>query len=83
MHTSSSMKNTNDKIKFHAVDILEKLPEEQMLRSYNEEFYTTLNKERDLTAPMGDNKLFYHFEQNMNASVSSTTGQLIVNLFIY
>ena len=29
--------------KLSGFDILERLPEDQMLRSYNEEFYTSLN----------------------------------------
>jgi len=64
---------------FVKIDILEKLPEESMLKSYNEEFYGSLKKDKNLTAPLtDDNKLFYNFEQNINASVSSTTGQLLV-----
>jgi len=69
--------------KFHKVDILEKLPEDAYLRSYNEEFYSTLTKSTSASIPLTDkNKLFYHFEQNINASVSSTTGQLEVNNYI-
>ena len=39
------MKPTNNKIelnKFQGFDLLDKLPEEKMLNSYNEEFYNTL-----------------------------------------
>jgi hypothetical protein len=56
--------------------------DEQLLRSYNEEFYSTLSGLKIMTAPLVDNKLFYTFEQNDNASVSSTTGQLLVNYTI-
>jgi len=70
---------TNNQQTFLKVDILEKLPDDQMLKSYNEEFYGTLQKEKNLSVPLADdNKLFYNFEQNINASVSSTTGQLLV-----
>ena len=73
------MSKTNNQQTFLKVDILEKLPEDQMLKSYNEEFYGTLQKEKNLSVPLtDDNKLFYNFEQNINASVSSTTGQLLV-----
>lgn len=65
--------------KLPGFDILEKLPEEQMLKSYNEEFYTSLSNSKIISLPLiYDNKLFYHFEQNENASISTTTGQLIV-----
>jgi hypothetical protein len=66
--------------KLSGFDVLEKLPEEQMLKSYNEEFYTSLTNYKfvSLTTPP-DNRLFYHFEQNENASVSTTTGQLLVH----
>ena len=57
----------------------EKFTDEQMLRSYNEEFYSTLSHLKLASLPPIDNKLFYRFEQNENASVSSTTGQLLVN----
>lgn len=77
---------SNNKIELNKLpgfDILEKLPEEQMLKSYNEEFYSSLSKFQfiSLNAPLND-RLFYHFEQNENASVSTTTGQLLVCLFI-
>ena len=52
--------------------------EEKMLKSYNEEFYTSLKSLKFLKEPLPQNeKLFYHFEQNENASVSTTTGQLL------
>lgn len=65
--------------KIPGFDILEKLPEEHMLRSYNEEFYNSLHNVKIMTMPLpSDNRLLYHFEQNDNASVSTTTGQLLV-----
>lgn len=52
--------------------------EEKMLKSYNEEFYTSLKSLKFIKNPLPqDEKLFYHFEQNENASVSTTTGQLL------
>ena len=52
--------------------------EEKMLKSYNEEFYTSLKSLKFLNQQLPQNeKLFYHFEQNENASVSTTTGQLL------
>lgn len=65
--------------KIPGFDILEKLPEEQMLKSYNEEFYNSLSNLKIMSMPLfSDNRLLYHFEQNDNASVSTTTGQLLV-----
>ncbi len=65
--------------KLPGFDILEKLPEEQMLKSYNEEFYTSLTQAKIITLPIiPENRLFYHYEQNDNASISSNTGQLWV-----
>jgi hypothetical protein len=82
------MKNQNNKLelnKLSGFDILEKLPEDQMLRSYNEEFYTSLNNVKIISLPVERDfdydRLFYHFEQNDNASVSTNTYQLLVNKF--
>jgi hypothetical protein len=59
-------------------DRINEFTDEQLLRSYNEEFYSTLSGLRIMSMPLEHNKLFYNFEQNDNASVSSTTGQLLV-----
>jgi hypothetical protein len=80
------MKPSTNKIelnKLSGFDILEKLPEEQMLKSYNEEFYNTMSHVKITSLPLLNDydRLFYHFEQNDNASVSTTTGQLLVNKF--
>jgi hypothetical protein len=69
--------------KLQGFDLLEKLPEERMLKSYNEEFYNTLQNSniKVVTLPIiPDNKLFYHYVQNENASVSTSIGQLLVNI---
>ena len=62
-------------------DVLDNLPEDQKLKSYNDEFYSTLGgmKFLSLTIPPGD-KLFYHFEKNNNASITSTAGQVYVTI---
>lgn len=51
-------------------------------QSYNEEFYQTIksNYLPPISTSKEDKKLFYNFEQNNNASVSSSTGQLIQSL---
>jgi len=77
------MKPTNNKLELNKIpgfDILEKLPEEQMLKSYNEEFYSSLSNVKIMSLPVipDNNRLLYHFEQNENASISTTTGQLLV-----
>ena len=51
--------------------------EESMLRSYNENFYSSLKGLSFIKDPLPtEEKLMYHFEQNDSASVSSTIGQL-------
>ena len=62
-------------------DVLDTLPEEQKLKSYNDEFYSTLSNMKflSLTIPP-DDKLFYHFEKNNNASITSTAGQVFVTI---
>jgi chromosome segregation ATPase len=62
-------------------DVLDSLPEEQKLKSYNDEFYTTLSNMKflSLTIPPED-KLFYHFEKNNNASITSIAGQVYVTI---
>lgn len=64
--------------KMPGFDVLEKLPQEKLQDTYNEQFYSTLSgmKFLSMTIP-DDNKLFYHFEQNQNASVSATTEQVL------
>ena len=62
-------------------DVLDTLPEEQKIKSYNDEFYSTLSNMKflSLTVPPED-KLFYHFEKNNNASITSTAGQVFVTI---
>ena len=57
------------------------MPEEGKMKSYNDEFYNTLSglKFLSVTIPP-DDKLFYHFEENKNASITSTTGQIFVTI---
>ena len=65
--------------KIQGFDVLEKLPEDSKMKSYNEEYYSSLSNLKfvSITIPQ-ENKLFYHFEQNPNASVTTTTGQMYV-----
>ena len=62
-------------------DVLDTIQEEQKYKSYNEEFYNTLSQLKflSLTIPP-ENHLFYHFEKNNNASITSTTGQIFVTV---
>ena len=62
-------------------DVLDEMPEEGKMKSYNDEFYNTLSglKFLSVTIPP-DDKLFYHFEENKNASITSTTGQIFVTI---
>ena len=77
---SEDVKKENPQIeytKIQRLDVFEKLPEEGKLKSYNSEFFNSLSnlKFLSLTVPAED-KLFYHFEQNQNASLTSTIGQM-------
>ena len=79
----NSLNNTknNNNIEFNKLqgfDVLEKLPGKNFNDTYNQEFYNTLDnlKFLSLSAPDED-KLFYHFEQNENASVSANAGQVL------
>lgn len=79
-----SAKNNDQKVDFKQIpgfDVLEELPEDAKLKSYNDEFYSTLSnlKFLSVTVPPED-KLFYHFEENKNASITSTTGQIFVTV---
>ena len=62
-------------------DVLESMQEEQKFKSYNDEFYNTLSQLKflSLTIPP-ENHLFYHFEKNNNASITSTAGQIFVTV---
>jgi hypothetical protein len=65
--------------KMPGFDILEKLPESQSLKSYNKEYYNSLGGIKVVNYPVeNNNKLFYHFEHNENASVSTSIGQFLV-----
>ena len=73
--------NQTNKIEFNKLqgfDVLEKLPEERLTSTYNEQFYSSLSNMKFLSMTIPDeNKLLYHFEQNENASVTTTTGQIL------
>ena len=73
--------NETNKIEFNKLqgfDVLEKLPEEKLQSTYNEQFYSSLSNMKFLSMTIPDeNKLFYHFETNENASVTTSTGQVL------
>ena len=73
--------NTNSNIEFtklQGFDVLEKLPEEKIIDNYNEQFYSTLSQLKFLSVTVPDeDKLLYHFEENEEASVEATTGQVL------
>ena len=71
--------NSKFDYKLTSVENIDRASEEQLLRTYNQDFYTTLSTAKILNLPtVPHNKLLYNFQQNENASVSTTTGQLIV-----
>ena len=60
-------------------DIIEKLPEAQPIKSYNEEYYNSLSEIKMINVPIEkEHRLFYEFEHNANASVSTSSGQILV-----
>ena len=73
--------SSNTQIEFNKLqgfDVLEKIPDKTFIDNYNQEFYNTLNNEKYLTLSIPDeDKLFYHFEMNENASVSASAGQVL------
>ena len=79
----NSLNNTknNNNIEFNKLqgfDVLEKLPGKNFNDTYNQEFYNTLDNLKFLSLSIPDeDKLFYHFEQNENASISANAGQVL------
>ena len=70
---------SNYKFDNYKFSVLEKIEEEQLLKGYNEEFFSYLMSYKMLNLPVENkNKLFFHFQQNQNASISTTTSQLLV-----
>ena len=73
--------NTNNQIEFNKLqgfDVLEKIPDKTFTDNYNQEFYNTLNNQKFLSLSIPDeDKLFYHFEMNENASISASAGQVL------
>ena len=73
--------NNNTNIEFtklQGFDVLEKLPEEKIIDNYNQQFYSTLSQLKFLSVTVPDeDKLLYRFEENEDASVEATTGQVL------
>jgi hypothetical protein len=79
---NNSVQNNNmNNIEFNKLqgfDVLEKLPPKSVNDTYNQEFYNTLDNLKFLSLSIPDeDKLFYHFEQNENASISANAGQVL------
>ena len=76
--TKNNMSNNIEFNKLQGFDVLEKLPPKNFNDTYNQEFYNTLDNLKFLSLSVPDeDKLFYHFEQNENASISANTGQVL------
>ena len=74
----SQMTNAIEFNKLQGFDVLEKLPPKNFVDNYNQEFYNTLDQLKFLSLSVPDEeKLFYHFEQNENASISASAGQVL------
>ena len=80
-NNSSKMNQMPNAIEFNKLrgfDVLEKLPPKNFIDNYNQEFYNTLDQLKFLSLSVPDeDKLFYHFEQNENASISANAGQVL------
>lgn len=78
MKTDPNDTNQIEFNKLQGFDVLEKLPAEKLQSTYNEQFYSSLSNMKFLSMTIPDeNKLFYHFETNENASVTTSTGQVL------
>ena len=56
------------------------LPEREKFESYNKEFYKNLNEIKIIDLPIEKEKrLFYRFETNENACLTSTISQISVS----
>lgn len=58
------------------------IQEDKYLKSYNQELKESMNSFRASHIVSQDNKLFYQFETNNNTSISSTTGQIEVEIIL-
>ena len=75
---NSNSSNNIEINKLQGFDVLEQLPKKSFNDNYNQEFYNTLDNLKFLSLSIPDeDKLFYHFEQNENASVSANAGQIL------
>ena len=81
LNNNNNLNNPQNNIEFNKLqgfDVLEKLPPKSVNDTYNQEFYNTLDNLKFLSLSIPDeDKLFYHFEQNENASVSANAGQVL------
>ena len=78
MKTDPNDTNQIEFNKLQGFDVLEKLTEEKIKSTYNEQFYSSLSNMKFLSMTIPDeNKLFYHFETNENVSVTTSTGQVL------
>ena len=65
-----------DYSKLQGFDILETLDDKKISDSYNEKFYESLDNLKFLSISIPkENKLFYNFQQNPNASITTSTQQ--------
>ena len=75
---NSNISNNIEFNKLQGFDVLEKLPPKSVSDTYNQEFYITLDNLKFISLSIPDeDKLFYHFEQNENASISANAGQVL------
>ena len=75
---NNNISNNIEFNKLQGFDVLEKLPPKSVNDTYNQEFYNTLDNLKFLSLSIPDeDKLFYHFEQNENASISANAGQVL------
>lgn len=68
--------------KFPGFDILENLPEEEIINTYNQEYYDSVNSYKGMSLPpyFESNLLFYNYQHNENAPITTSTIQILVNI---
>ena len=69
--------------KLNKINTIEFLPDRDKMESYNKTFYKNLEEIKIINLPIDqEKKLFYNFETNSNASMTSTIHQIGVKIFL-
>lgn len=81
--SKNNQQNNLDFNRLPGYENLDKKFEELNMKSYNEEYFSSLNSMKDSLLPIEKNKkLALGAEINPNSSVTSMTGQILVSFFL-